>query len=1136
MSACKYWLPRLFPVAAGARKSGRSRRARLAMEELEGRLLPTVVFLPQLGAEQQDAGNGDQLSSQTVQLVYWGPSSIWNGATMPQYTAAAGKLLASGYLNAVTQYGSDGKAWLASSPITDTDPLPSTMDESAVQDEMDRLQSQGRIPSGQPITSVFVTPPNVKHDGTWVGKNWVDDGRSLVLDTYTGSVNPDGTLAPNVDNFTWTLGHELAEAMSSPDNNGVLVYPGENYHTDDHSGQIGDFEPNSYNMRTANGVEVQPVWSRAGGNFIVADNTSLEQCDVTPVYDSFNNFVGRYFLDVYGDRGPSKDDVIAVTSNAFGGVSISLNGEMIQFDQGQVPVVHLYLGNGNDVVNVEGLPKEVSLLINKDGTGVDDVNLSPTAGNLSTIQGHVFIDKALALFCYDEDGTANQSYALDANSPNTDDPLEFTHSDGGPVYFQSTIPNVVLYAASRSTSIDVAPLGVANNLSIYGADSNATLVVDDLANRVAVANYTVSPTQVTLTKEDQSVLYTVNYTAVKAMSLSTPLGSTVGVDESTHALSVAPVPRWGHGSLTIDGAGVSDLTVDDSDKTSGKHTYTLTAGGLSGTGEAGAFLPLNYAHLNSLKLMTGSTATVNVDATPAPTSVLKGTGGTTTFNVGFDSHNLDGLSGPLTLDGVSGGATATVNDSSHVPGLVPTTYTVHSGDISRTDEYWMKVNGQWKIVPVTQTINFSHLSQISLQASDQGQNVVNVESTSIPTNVYSGAGTDQVNVTPSSRNLDAIAGALSVSGAPLVVNDQAGAGHSPWGATPVSYLVAANFSRTVKRVPWLPPAVTTIQYSGVNLTLNTSSGPNVVTVTSAGATTINSGAADAITVSSDALLEGHVIVNAHGGTLTLDDRGLENDEGDLSTDVFTSGYALTDQGIHHSEREWSRYYVDGSDLPGGKGKWVTTITNWAAAIDYTNLARLTIDGPAVDTSYGVASTATGAAVVINGQTGDKPWQPHDPDRSTWNHFTLGGLTVKNIRGPVTLNGSGAADTMLVDDSAATAQDIVTITAAQVGTAARDQFFASGGGLTYSNVPALTLNLSNAYDDVVNLKPSSGTAFTINGSQAAFQAGHGALLDLDLTDVTNPVNTPDKPGAGKWTFGNRQTVTYSGVARTASANR
>jgi hypothetical protein len=615
-------------------------------------------------------------------------------------------------------------------------------------------------------------------------------------------------------------------------------------------------------------------------------------------------------------------------------------------------------------------------------------------------------------------------------------------------------------------------------------------------------------------------------TAIDVHSLGA--NNTINVTPGAHSFnSLSSLPK----SITIEGGIRAALSIDDSQDLTAT-TYTLSNLGLTRAAQHEVVVAINYGQLTNLTLVTGSVADiVNVEGTSASTMVIGG-GGADTFNIGLANHSMDAVTGPLTLDGGRGGATATVNDSSHVPGLVPTTYIVQSGDISRTDQCWMKVNGHWKIVPVTQTINFSHLSQISLQASDQGENVVNVESTSMPTNVNSGTGTDQVNVTPTSRNLDAIVGALSVSGAPLVVNDQAGAGHSPWGATPVSYLVAANFSRTVRRAPGLPPAVTTIQYSGVNLTVNTSSGPNVVTVTSAGTTTINSGAADAITVTSDALLEGHVIVNAHGGTLTLDDRGLENDEGDLSTDVFTSGYAVTDQGIHHSEREWSRYYVDGSDTPGGKGKWVTTVTNWSAEIDYTNLARLTIDGPAVDTTYGVASTAPGAAVVINGQTGDKPWQPHIPERSTWNHFTMGG---KSIHSQVTLNGSGPADTLLVDDSAATTEDTVTVTSTEVGRAARDQFFASGGGLTYSNVPALTLDLSNAYDDVVNLKPSSGTAFTVNGSQAAFQVGHGALLDLDLTDVTSAVNTPDRSEAGKWTFGNRQAVTYSAVARSATTN-
>src|SRR5262249_41169928 len=143
-----------------------------------------------------------------------------------------------------------------------------------------------------------------------------------------------------------------------------------------------------------------------------------------------------------------------------------------------------------------------------------------------------------------------------------------------------------------------------------------------------------------------------------------------------------------------------------------------------------------------------------------------------------------------------------------------------------------------------------------------------------------------------------------------------------------------------------------------------------------------------------------------------------------------------------------------------------------------------------------------------------------------NPFTVGDHgSVKGIRSALTLTGLGHSS-LLVDDASATAQDRVTVNATRVGADAADRFFATGGSLAYSGMSSLTLNLSRANDDVALLTPSATTPFTVNGSLTAFQAGHGALLNLNLAGVTSPVNTRTTPGSGKWTFGNRQAVTYT----------
>jgi hypothetical protein len=182
-------------------------------------------------------------------------------------------------------------------------------------------------------------------------------------------------------------------------------------------------------------------------------------------------------------------------------------------------------------------------------------------------------------------------------------------------------------------------------------------------------------------------------------------------------------------------------------------------------------------------------------------------------------------------------------------------------------------------------------------------------------------------------------------------------------------------------------------------------------------------------------------------------------------------------------------------------------------INYRHARSLEIDAGTVSTSFAVNATTAGTPVTVQAGQGGSA-------------FTVGDGSVKGIHSQVTVAGSGS---LVVDDSTATTRDQVTVTPTQVGAAALDHFFGSGGSLSYSGLSSLALNLSSANDDTVQLTPSADTAMTVNGSQAAFQAGHGALLSVDTTGATSPRNQTTAPGAGQWTFGNRQAVTYTATA-------
>jgi hypothetical protein len=241
--------------------------------------------------------------------------------------------------------------------------------------------------------------------------------------------------------------------------------------------------------------------------------------------------------------------------------------------------------------------------------------------------------------------------------------------------------------------------------------------------------------------------------------------------------------------------------------------------------------------------------------------------------------------------------------------------------------------------------------------------------------------------------------------------------------------------------------------------------------------------------------------------------------------------------------------IDPADL-SGQHKPVTIRSNGTnrATIDYQNVTDITIIGAPVDTTYFVESTAVGVPLTINASTDQRPstysFLTHVYGGSTVNQFIVSDAnvadakgTVKSIHSRLTFNGSSALDTVILDDSNATAQDFLTITNGQSGDVevgqAGDQFFGAGGSMDCSGIGSLTVDLSNAAYDVVHLSPSVTTAFTINGDASEYQAGFGTELDILLGGTTDDVLKPGVPGAGTWTFSNKShmPITFTNVKTT-----
>jgi hypothetical protein len=1053
-------------------------RVRLTVEGLEERTVPTIMFIPQQHLETVAANNGETLSSYGVELVYWGPGSYWTQYKRDQYTAAAGKLLSSGYFDGVTQYGSDGRVYLFSSTVLDDtskNPLPGTLDQDEVEDQMDLLNQQGNsLQTGQPTIYVFATPDYWSHNfgPNDVGYNWFGNGVPIVWNGYTDSV----------DHFTSMLGHELVESLSSPDGNGIEVYPGNG--DTSVKGQIADWEPNLYQFRTANGVEVQPYWSQKDQVFIIGDGVSFQQFWITPVYNN-GTYTGMYDVTVLGDQpGLGVNDVYDITTASVNGktdLSISANFETVLFDLGTVRNIFIGAGTGDNILSIEGLP------FGTIGVG--------SSGNLKVIYngggqmgGEITASVQGKLTVVDASPASPQNVTIGATSVNLDGQLNLWYTLGSTGSLEvDSAPGTnytILATPFGGAPLTVRTAGGNNHISLQGASSQTFL--DTSGND-------------TVTVGNNGYLNNIN-ALVYVLGFG---GTQLTVDDSSDI---------GYGTYTIGNLdvlyGSARIYYIDMQSVS-----VLGGKNIAGTDQ---FVVQSTESGTPVNITTGAgTGTNEVDVAGDSSLLTIIDEGTDTVKIG----TTQSLS-PITAVQVDGdnSTVLTVNDQNN-PGSPPspgnifnygTQYTINKYGLTRY-AYPLYEFGSG---PLT-TIKYSHLEYLVLYAGNNGPNAVAVEGTSCPTVVHAGTSTTRLDVTPTSKDLDNIVGILSIQDGNPVLNvyDQNDPFSNP--SAPTTYDVGFGVTRT-SYLRFGGPLVVQISCAGFSaLNVYTSSSPNQVTASAdTSPVTINSGAADAVTVTGF----GPLTVNAHGGTLTLDDGVPNYGTGSGISYSYNDGFIVTDQEVVRNQHvQVTTSGTGGIVHQRGGGGGTTTNYYFTATVNYQNVTALTINGAPVPSTFNVWSTPAGVPVKVNGAAG------------ATNQFGVGvSGSVKNIRSQLTINGGGPKDTLLIDDSQSTSQDKVTITPTQVGSAATDQFFGAGGSLTYGNTPTLTLKLSHAADDTVALTPSAVTAFFLDGDPSEYAAGHGALLDIDLTGVVNELLTATGPGAGVVSFGNRQSITFGNL--------
>jgi hypothetical protein len=419
----------------------RSTRVRPQLCQLEDRLVPTLSFTPVFGAFTPDTSvrhDGPVLTNPSVVLLFEG--SYWDaptGITYQDVNKAALNIVNSSFTDPLSQYGSSGRTKISFFITEDAIPFTTTaagvqgFRENDLSNAANGWMTYADVTGAASARSLYfvITPPNVEdldhsdnlgfHKSRIHTENVLGGSISAPVPYGWQGVNADGNAGSStqaqIDDFSKTFSHELVEAITDPYINNPpdanRFYPGANWFPSGYD-EIADFEPGyrKYSYRLANGTVVQPYWSQNTQSFLVADGNN-QTFTVNPVWQldgaglpmkgsdpSHTLFLNQYDLVVNGDQMFNQDDTITIESIASGiqagGIRIALNGATVSFDAAQIRNLTVNAGAGNDTVTVESLPADVALTINLGGQSDDNVQITPTSGYASDIQGSLFVSGA----------------------------------------------------------------------------------------------------------------------------------------------------------------------------------------------------------------------------------------------------------------------------------------------------------------------------------------------------------------------------------------------------------------------------------------------------------------------------------------------------------------------------------------------------------------------------------------------------------------------------------------------------------------------------------------------------------------------------------------------------------------------
>ena len=793
---------RLFPCwhythAAPRHKSQRPRQ--LFVENLEERSVPSILFADTPNLTVTGSSTAPVLAHANVRLIFWGTG--WNSGGGPalrgQVQAAVDSIDASTYFYSpnpgadLSQYRTGISAPVRVASFTTTYNTPGatfTNDDvwHMLQHEYGMTHNFYYYVVPDPNSTPVGCGCTAEHTYWWQGSD-TDANREY----YGFSRN---LATPSLDDLTTLYSHEMAESITDPDGGATQILPRP---IPDPGGwwEISDGEAQGYKYRL-NGYLVQSYWSRADGKFTV------------PTGQTQYFYVSRSgVLTIYGDQLTNHNDAITLDASG-GGVRVTLNGEVAQFEPGAITGIEVRSGNGSDTINVlrtlSGMP------VNINSTGAATV----TVGNNGSLDGIQGLEMTISN-PNGSTGTVIDDHSRGGTRTATFDTIttnaqyaQLTGLTTGPIYSQCTnTRDVAVYTGTGAVTVNVlATCG--HGLNLHGNSPNTTVNIgrngslDGIQGLEMTISNANGDTGVVIDDHNRGGTRTATFDTVTTNTQYVQLTDLipgaiysqrantrdVTVYTGTGVVTANVLATWGHGlnlqgnspdtivnlgrngslagiqtlEMTItDPGGHEDVTVDDRND-GGSHTPLLSTDPADATygqitGLALGTIYYRYADTGTLVLYTGTaTATVNVQATGTTVDLGGNDPLGTTINLG-NAGSVQQIRGAMSLSNDAGPLNVNFNDQNDMMDR-----NVMLDDFNSGREFM-------RLVGLAPTVIFSTTDGGGnyIVNGGSGSNVFVVASTSalITTTINGGAGNNHFVVEdPAVGTMDGVQGPLTLNG------------------------------------------------------------------------------------------------------------------------------------------------------------------------------------------------------------------------------------------------------------------------------------------------------------------------------------------------------------------------------------